>query len=325
MFDINLFNPANVTFAEALLLAFLLGIVHGITPDEHTWPITFSYAVGSYSTKKGMKAGFFFSSGFTLQRAIISELAYFAMIAIFTTSVAFGLTYVAVGVAMAVAGIYIAKSGRYMHWHWMEERLGQLFGVHKKHSKQQELEFEHKLNPIASTDATPKLREVPLKLAFVHGLIAGFGFGAFALILYTVVVSAMPSPWLGWVPGFLFGIGTMVMQIIFGALFGTWLAKNKKLSNDGIAFVAKYISKNVLYYGGIAFVVGGILILLFPQLMGVAIQTSIKVHNLHNLGIGFFLVIIVVGVIGIASYWRGMRLAVKMYANREDGKTAASQ
>ncbi|MGC8671521.1 MAG: hypothetical protein ACP5TJ_01340, partial [Candidatus Micrarchaeia archaeon] len=67
--SINLWNPQNVPFLLALLLSFLLGLVHGITPDEHTWPITFSYAVGSYSTKKGMKAGLIFSSGFTLQRA----------------------------------------------------------------------------------------------------------------------------------------------------------------------------------------------------------------------------------------------------------------
>jgi len=41
-------------------------MLHGITPDEHTWPITFSYAVGEYSTRGGMKAGFLFSLGFTI-------------------------------------------------------------------------------------------------------------------------------------------------------------------------------------------------------------------------------------------------------------------
>ena len=44
---INLYNPTVVGIYSALLIAFLLGIVHGITPDEHTWPITFSYAIGS--------------------------------------------------------------------------------------------------------------------------------------------------------------------------------------------------------------------------------------------------------------------------------------
>jgi len=309
--NINLWNPTNVTFVEALLLSFLLGIVHGITPDEHTWPITFSYAVGSYSTKKGMKAGLIFSSGFTLQRAFISELAYFALIALFTTSAAFGITYIAVGAAMAFAGFYLSEHSKYLHWHFLEKELGQWLGVHKKNSKQQAEEFEHEKNPITSNDAIPKLREVPLKLAFLHGLIAGFGFGAFALILYTVMVPAMPNMYLAWLPGFLFGIGTMTMQIIFGAFFGTFLTKTKRLTSEGIAFVSKYISKNVLYYGGIAFIVAGIIVLAFPQILGIGINTGIKIHNLDNLDIGFFLVVVVVGVIGILSYWLGIRKAVR--------------
>jgi len=35
-------------------------MVHGITPDEHTWPITFNYAIGSYSIRGGLKAGLCF-------------------------------------------------------------------------------------------------------------------------------------------------------------------------------------------------------------------------------------------------------------------------
>jgi hypothetical protein len=33
---------------EALIYSFLFGLLHGILPDEHTWPITFSYAIGWY-------------------------------------------------------------------------------------------------------------------------------------------------------------------------------------------------------------------------------------------------------------------------------------
>ncbi|MGC8676558.1 MAG: hypothetical protein ACP5T3_03560 [Candidatus Micrarchaeia archaeon] len=310
---INLWNPTNVPFLLALLLSFLLGLVHGVTPDEHTWPITFSYAVGSYSTRKGMKAGMIFSSGFTLQRAFLSELAYFALAAIFTTTLAFGLTYIAVGAAMAAAGYYLSKRSVYFHWHYIEERLGQWLGVHKSHSEQQQEEFEHKLNPLASTDAKPELREVPLRLAFVHGLIAGFGFGAFALILYTVMVPAMPNAYVAWLPGALFGLGTMTMQIIFGAFFGTFLTKSKKLTKEGVAFVSKYISKSVLFYGGIAFIVAGSLILKFPNLLNFGITTGIKIHNLDNLDIGFFLVVIVVGVIGIVAYLIGVKKAQQFY------------
>ena len=316
MSPINLYNPSNVDFIAALIISYLLGIVHGITPDEHTWPITFSYAVGSGSTKGGMKAGLIFSSGFTLQRAVLSEVAYFALAGIFMTAFAFGITYVCVGIAMLAAGVYIKKKDIYPHWHLIENRLGAAFGVHKEGSADQRREFEHKQNPIESSDMSNKLKPVPSRLAFIHGLIAGFGFGAFALIIYTVLSPSMPSPWLGWVPGFLFGLGTMTMQVTFGAFFGRWLSKAKKLTKQGITFVSRSISSDVLLYGGIAFAVGGISILAFPQLLGYAIVTPIKVHNLHNLGIGFFLVIIVVIVIGFLSYRASMKKAVRLYKRK---------
>jgi len=71
---INLFNPTRGSVTLALVTALLLGLVHGVTPDEHTWPITFSYSVGSYSSKGGRRVGFLFSLAFTLQRALASEL-----------------------------------------------------------------------------------------------------------------------------------------------------------------------------------------------------------------------------------------------------------
>ena len=37
---------AGAGLAGLLLSAFLLGVLHGVTPDEHTWPITLSYAIG---------------------------------------------------------------------------------------------------------------------------------------------------------------------------------------------------------------------------------------------------------------------------------------
>jgi len=70
-------------------------------------------------------------------------------------------------------------------------------------------------------------RTVPLKLTVLHGMIAGFGFGAFALILYTVITPQMPSAYLGWLPGFVFGIGTMLMQVLFGSAIGGWLRRRR--------------------------------------------------------------------------------------------------
>ncbi|WOE51796.1 hypothetical protein [Sulfuracidifex metallicus] len=311
MVTINLWNPQEVDFVSALVIAYLLGILHGVTPDEHTWPITFSYSVGSFSSKGGAKTGLTFSSGFTLQRAILSELAYLALAGVFMTTFAFGVTYVIVGIAMFGAGIYIAKKGGYLHWHYLERKLGELSGIHGKGSQVQEEELQHKINP-AYVNEKDLTKPVPIKLAFLHGFIAGFGFGAFALIIYTVLAPSMPSPLLGWLPGALFGLGTLTAQVMFGTVFATWLTRMKNLTLEGIVVVGKTITRTVLEYGGIAFIVAGIAILLYPPLLNYNFVTPIKVHNLHSLGIGFFLVIITVIVFGIYGYKQGVKKAKEM-------------
>jgi hypothetical protein len=309
-FDINLWNPKNVGLVTALVLSYLLGIVHGVTPDEHTWPITFSYAVGSGTTKGGVKAGLVFSTGFTVQRAILSEVAYFALAGIFMTSFVFGVTYLIVGLVMFLAGIYIKRKSIYPHWHLIEEKLGAFF-IHRKSKGQMEKELQHKADPSAEKDDVG-MRPIPSKMAFLHGLIAGFGFGAFALIIYTVLAPAMPNPYFGFLPGLLFGLGTMTMQIAFGAAFGKWLTEVKRLTIKGIHFVSRSISSDVLEYGGLAFVIGGIAVLLYPGLINIGINTGIKVHNLDNLGIGFFLVIFSVVVVAFLSYRHAIRKASQM-------------
>jgi len=78
--------PSGLHLGEILLISFILGILHGATPDEHTWPITFSYAVGKYSTRGGMKTGFLFSLGFTAQRALLTTLGYLGLAQIYNQS-----------------------------------------------------------------------------------------------------------------------------------------------------------------------------------------------------------------------------------------------
>src|SRR5947207_13250039 len=102
---INLWEPTHVTLTVDLLAAFLLGLVHGITPDEHTWPITFSYAVGSHSTKRGLLAGLIFSLAFTAQQAMASELAHLGLAHWFTLEGHDDMVDVRVGLVMAAAGL----------------------------------------------------------------------------------------------------------------------------------------------------------------------------------------------------------------------------
>jgi len=312
--NINLYNPVYTDVYTALLISFLLGIIHGITPDEHTWPITFSYAVGTTGKKGGAKAGLIFSLGFTVQRSLLSEVAFFALAPVFFLPFYEGIIYIIVGSVMALSGLYIMRKLKYPHFHLIEEFLSHLFGIHKRGSHDQELEMQHKINPIDSEHHD--FRPVPLKLAFVHGLIAGFGFGAFALILFTVISPSMPNAYVAWLPGLLFGLGTMAMQVLFGAAFGTWITKVKKLSKDGLNYVSRGISSWVLAYGGLVFVAGGILSVIYPQILDYSITTPILVHNLHHLGIGFILVILSVVIIGIAGYENAVKKAVKLgYTN----------
>ncbi|MHB1953640.1 MAG: urease accessory protein UreH domain-containing protein [Sulfobacillus sp.] len=280
----NLWDPhAGIVWTTALVTAFLLGMVHGITPDEHTWPITFSYAIGSYSTKKGLVAGLTFSAAFTLQRAIASELAYLALDKWFTlgSSVDY-IVYLVVGAAMVWAGRYIIQ-GKHWHLNW-------------RHS--------HKIAaPQNTTVRAPK----PWMPA-LHGFIAGWGFGAFAMIIYTVLAPAMPSAAWGWAPGALFGLGTTVMQAAAGALFG-WFSQRLGLPPEATQKVALVTAGRTLTWGGTAFVAGGLLGLLLPNLADFSITTGIHVHNLDQIGIAFVLVVVSVMGIGLTTliqqtlYW----------------------
>ncbi|MGC8681962.1 MAG: hypothetical protein ACP5RE_00055 [Candidatus Acidifodinimicrobium sp.] len=296
--DINLFNPVFEGLGVSLLISYLLGIVHGITPDEHTWPITFSYAIGSYSATKGAERGAIFSLGFTIQRALMSEVIFLLIMFgfpqikyVFSSAIFFGAVYILVGFVMFIAGNYVV-TGRYWPHLKIDDLINRAFVP--KRERHEDIDFYS--------------RDVSSKMAFVHGLIAGFGFGAFAMIIYFIFVPAMPNAYVAFLPGLLFGLGTMTMQFIFGAVFGTWITKVKKITTDGLQFLARYMSSHVLIYGGLTFLIAGVLVIMFPQISNFAVLTPLEVHNLHNLGIGFFIVIFVVVVIGAISYERGIKM-----------------
>lgn len=319
-----LFGIDTSTLLLALLASYVIGIIHGITPDEHTWPITFSYAIGNYSSRKGAKAGFIFSSGFTVQSALVSELAFFALASFLFTTESLGIVYIIVGSVMTLSGLYIMKKLRFPHFHLIEEKLGYVLGIHNRNSDSQRLEFEHRLNPIEADDSAPFYRKIPNRLAFIHGLIAGFGMGVFSIFIYVFIAPSMPSPYIAFLPGALFGLGTMTMQIILGSGFGKWLSSVKGLSRKGIEYVARGMSSSVLSYGGLAFVIGGILVLVYPQVNNYNIVTPLGIPNLHELGLGFFLVIGSVVIIGILSYISNVRKAQMMESKPETENTGTN-
>ncbi|MDQ0188713.1 hypothetical protein JI721_13040 [Alicyclobacillus cycloheptanicus] len=275
-------DPRHITWIIDLGTVFLMGLVHGITPDEHTWPITFSYSIGSYSTRGGMRAGLFFSLAFTVQRAIASELAYFALARFLTQPREEEVVYLLVGIVMLLSGYFILYRRKTLHLlPWLERLL-------------------------------PHVREdgegVPVKLALLHGFVAGWGTGAFATIIYTTISPHMPNAWVAFLPGLLYGLGTTVMQIIAGAAFGRWM-ENRQLGTAAKAFVGRFVAGNTLFIGGVLFVLAGAVGLVYPALMDWQVSTGLHIYNLDTINTALLLVIFIVGGAGFSSLWLGLRKA----------------
>jgi hypothetical protein len=272
---INLWEPTHISLTVDLLTAFLLGLVHGITPDEHTWPITFSYAVGSYSTKRGLAAGAIFSLAFAAQQALASELAHLGLAHWFTFEGLDEVVYLIVGLVMAAGGVFIMGRGILPHWHLP----GWASGVPR--------------------ESQP--RELKPWMPAVHGFIAGWGLDAFSVIIYTTLAPAMPSPATGWLPGLVFGFGTLCVQAAAGAAFGSWAAR-RGLPAEAIRSISLVTAARTLTWGGVAFVLFGLFGLAWPNLAEIGLRTPFHVHNLDTLGLPFLLVVFSVVGIGVTSF-----------------------
>jgi len=273
--SLNLWDPTHVSFTADLVTAFVLGIVHGITPDEHTWPITFSYAIGGYSTARGMRAGLLFSLALAIQAALASELAYLGLTQWFTFESFDSVVYVAVGIIMAAAGLFAMGRRVLPHLH--------LPGLPRAQAH------------------PPQPRELKWWMPAVHGFIAGWGIDAFSVIIYTTLAPAMPSAATGWLPGLVFGCGTLCVQAAAGAAFGAW-AVRRGLPPEAIRNIALTTAARTLTWGGIAFVLFGLFGLAFPGMADVAVRTPLRVHNLDTLGLPFLLLVFAVLGVGVTSF-----------------------
>jgi ABC-type nickel/cobalt efflux system permease component RcnA len=318
---VNLWDPhVGLALWSVLATSFLLGMIHGVTPDEHTWPITFSYAVGGYSSRAGMRNAFIFSLAFTLQRALASELAFLALGSFLTLgSRGDYVVYVVVGVAMFAAARYI--HGGKLPWHFdfhlhegkprVKSGGGTAVPAASHDHEHAHLHahmhggVEVSSAPHWTADSCPECHEPNLVdprawMPALHGFIAGWGFGAFALIVYTVLAPSMPSAWWGWVPGALFGLGTTVVQVMVGGLVG-WLVRRKGASPQLSRRLGLVVAGRTLAAGGVAFVLGGLFGIAFPNLASFSVSTGVHVHNLAHLGLPLVLVVVSVAGVGVGS------------------------
>jgi hypothetical protein len=135
----------------------------------------------------------------------------------------------------------------------------------------------------------------------VHGFIAGFGIDAFSVIIYTTLAPAMPSAATGWMPGFVYGIGTLCVQAAAGAAFGYWAAR-RGLPAEAIRNISLTTAARTLLWGGCAFTLFGIFALAFPGIAEIGVATPIPVHNVDRVGLPFALVVFTVAGVGITSF-----------------------
>jgi hypothetical protein len=231
---------------EALAYCFGFGLLHGIVPDEHTWPITFSYAIGRASGREGMKAAFYFSAAFTVQRMIIAQLARLAMAPSLMSPLVTGIVYVTVGVAMSGAGFVVLRKNRYPHLH---------LGIHVHEIG------THLATPGNGPPYSDRITAPPAKWTLVHGFIAGFGFGGFSLFVNTVAAPAMPAAWMGFLPGLVFGFGTMLTLIVIGGLFGAALRWLGSLTVEEVKRIGAQTGGRTLFFGGLLFGLAGVCVL----------------------------------------------------------------
>jgi hypothetical protein len=269
-----------------LVYCFLFGLLHGILPDEHTWPITFSYAIGAGNGQQGMRAGVYFASGFTIQRMIVSELSYLALAPFLTSSVVNSVVYVIVGVVMSLAGWVLLRRQRYAHLH--------LLGHHHRGPEEMERSTTILTRHHAS-DADGQA--MPVRWALVHGFIAGFGFGAFTLFVNAVAAPAMPSAWLGFLPGFLFGAGTLVTLAVIGAAFPLGLRLIGGLREEDARRFGARVGATTLFAGGFLFIAGGIAL-------------ALGINRYMPVDFGYVIITLLVVAVAIPAFvhaWRGLK------------------
>jgi hypothetical protein len=257
-----------------LLKAFLLGLLHGVTPDEHTWPIVFSYAIGGYSTWRGLRAGLVFSLAFAAQQAFASQLAYFGLAHWFSIEAVHHWIDLVVGAVMVAAGLYVIGRGGLPHLH-----------------------AGGTMPPTVARPGLAGPRELNPWMPAVHGFIAGWGIDTFAVLVYTTLSPAMPSAAFGWAPGFAYGIGTLCVQAVAGAAFGMWAAR-RGLPPEAIRSIALTTAGRTLLWGGFAFMLFGLFALFFRD----AADIEIPVPVLHSVEPSFLLVVVTVLGVGVTTF-----------------------
>jgi len=171
------------------LAIFIIGIVHGLKPDEHTWPITVSYVIMQRNMKGAIVSTSVFAGALTLVWASLSALTG-QLLSFFQNYNLDPIVDVIVGLTMiGVALIFIIKGK----------------------------------DKVVDKDNNPDY-----KLIWIHGLAAAFGGDFIVILLLTIALSTLISVNITFLIGLLFGIGSWIAQSIVVLLIYKGLVKGVK-------------------------------------------------------------------------------------------------
>ncbi|MGC9153114.1 MAG: hypothetical protein ACP5GY_05200 [Vulcanisaeta sp.] len=157
-----------------LLAVLIVGVIHGLKPDEHTWPITVSYGLMQRSIKGVAAAVSVFAGALTLVWTLMSALVG-ELMGLLNTSILDPYVDIIVGLTMIGVAAYL------------------VFGKHRDHHG---------------------VRTADYKLIWIHGLAAAFGGDFFIVLILTIAIVPMITTGLSFLVGFMFGFGSWVAQTI---------------------------------------------------------------------------------------------------------------
>ncbi|WP_367173614.1 hypothetical protein [Caldivirga sp.] len=157
-----------------LLAVLVIGIIHGLKPDEHTWPITVSYGLMQRTIRGVILSTIVFTGALTLVWTLMSALVG-QLMGLLDVDVLKPYVDLTVGVTMVGVAAYL------------------VFGNHEEHEG---------------------IRTADFKLIWIHGLAAAFGGDFIIVLILTIaLVPAMPSN-LSFLVGFMFGFGSWASQTL---------------------------------------------------------------------------------------------------------------
>jgi len=200
-----------------LISIFILGLIHGLTPCEHTWPIIFAYVASERKWIKGLLASIFFVGPALLPWTLIAGFSGFLGSVIWKESYEIYVNLL-LGILMIIFGLYTLRFLKVPHLHIK-----------------------------GCCDEKP--RRISLRQLPIYGFIFGFAPCAPVLMVYAMAAE-LHTAFLGLLSGLFFGLGTMISLASIGGILGGGFQFAEEKSRKDLSKICAKISGGILILFG---------------------------------------------------------------------------